>query len=98
MEGPRYWLGSSFLHYSYASVAEISSDPDNYTLHCTVTADLSQVPLRPRANASGYGIFYRLEYEIILLFGLEEFEVCVAWEENVRLECLCRHCALKSVL
>jgi len=71
---------------------------DNYTLHCIVTADLYQVPLRPRANASGYGIFYRLEYEIILLFGLEELQACVAWEENVRLECLCKHCALKPVL
>jgi len=57
---------------------------DSYSLHCTVTADLSHIPLRPRAKAFGYRIFYRLEYAIVLLFGLTKLQACIAWEENVR--------------
>ena len=86
-------MGSCFFPSSYAPL-EMFLIPDNYSLHCTITADLSQIPLRPRAKAFGYGIFYRLEYEIVLLFGLTKLQACVAWEENVRLDLnLFKYCA-----
>jgi len=31
----------------------------------------------------GEGIFYRFDYDIVLLFGLTEFKAMLAWKENV---------------
>jgi len=59
-------------------------DTNNYTKLCTIEADLSRVPLLPRPTASGYGSFYRVDYDIILLFGLTELKAQVAWKENGR--------------
>jgi len=58
---------------------------DNYTKLCTIAVDLSHLPLTPRAKPSGTGTFYRLDYEIVLLFGLTELKAVVAWKEHVRL-------------
>lgn len=56
---------------------------DNYTKLCTIEADLSRVPLAPRSKATGRGNFYRIDYDIILLFGMTELKAQVAWKENV---------------
>ena len=56
---------------------------DNYTQLCTIEVDLSRVPLVPQAKATGKGSFYRLNYEIILLFGMTELKAQIAWKENV---------------
>ena len=58
---------------------------DNYTKLCTIDADLSRVPLLPKSKASGSGSFYRLDYDIVLLFGMTELKAQVAWKENVSL-------------
>lgn len=44
--------------------------------------DLSHLPLTARPKATGPGLFYRLDYEIVLLFGLTELKAQVAWKEK----------------
>ena len=50
---------------------------------CTIDIDLSHVPLGTLPKPSG-GRYYRLDYEIVLLFGLTELKALAAWKENVR--------------
>jgi len=39
--------------------------------------------LRPQSKTTGAGTFYRLDYDIVLLFGMTELKAQVAWKENV---------------
>ena len=55
----------------------------NYTKLCTIKIDFSHLPLTPLSKSSGEGIYYRIDYEVILLFGLTELQAMVAWKENV---------------
>ncbi|KAF8805122.1 hypothetical protein BYT27DRAFT_7258239 [Phlegmacium glaucopus] len=57
-------------------------DPNNYTELCIIEADLSRVPLRPQRKPGGQGNFYRVDYDIVLLFGMTELKAHVAWKEN----------------
>jgi len=57
-------------------------DTENYTILCIIEVDLSQVPIRPQPKATGNGTFYKVDYDIILLFGMTEFIAQVAWYEN----------------
>ena len=56
---------------------------DNYTKLCTIEADLSRVPLLPRPKFRGKGKFYKVKYDIVLLFGMTELKAQVAWKVNV---------------
>jgi hypothetical protein len=57
---------------------------DNYTKLCTIEADLSQAVSKvTRLKAKGKGSFYRVYYDIILLFGTTELKAHVAWKVNV---------------
>ena len=56
---------------------------DNYTKLCTIEADLSRVPMLPRSKVGGGGIFYRVDYDLVLLFGLTELKAQIAWGEKV---------------
>jgi hypothetical protein len=56
---------------------------DNYTNLCTIEVDLSHLPLSRQPKYSGEGNFYKVKYDIVLLFGLTEFKAVVAWKENV---------------
>jgi hypothetical protein len=56
---------------------------DNYTVLCTIETDLSHLPLSPQPKYSGKGNFYKVKYDVVLLFGLTEFKAAVAWKENV---------------
>jgi hypothetical protein len=56
---------------------------ENYTELCTIEVDLSHLPLSPQPQVSGEGIFYRLSFDIVLLFGQTELEAAVAWKEKV---------------
>ena len=60
---------------------------ENYTELCEVEVDLSQLPASRRNRSSGDGIYYRVDFDIVLLFGLTELEAVVAWWdwENVSL-------------
>jgi hypothetical protein len=39
--------------------------------------------LLPKPKATGKGSFYRVDYDIILLFGMTELKAQVAWKEKV---------------
>jgi hypothetical protein len=62
----------------------LTGSVENYTELCTIEVDLSQFPLSPRLRSSGQGIIYRVEYDVVLLFGLTELKAMLAWKENVR--------------
>ncbi|KAJ3998694.1 hypothetical protein F5050DRAFT_1868460 [Lentinula boryana] len=61
----------------------IDVDPEMYSAACTVTADVSKITraLSPLKNSAG-SIYYRLEFDIVLLFGLTELQAQIAWKEN----------------
>jgi hypothetical protein len=54
---------------------------ENYSQICTIEVDLSRLALQPRRNERG-ATFFRLEYEIVLMFGLTEFKAQVSYKEN----------------
>ena len=54
---------------------------ENYTQICTIEVDLSRLALQPKRNDRG-STFFRLEYEIVLMFGLAEFKAQIAYKEN----------------
>jgi hypothetical protein len=64
-------------------VSLFARDVENYTKLCSIDIDLSYLPLTPRAKSTGAGTFYRLDYDIVLLFGLTELKAQVAWKEGV---------------
>jgi len=71
---------------------------ENYTKLCTIEIDLSHLPLPPLTKSSGEGIYYRLDYDVILLFGLTELGAMVAWKENVSPVLVLLHPILTSVI
>jgi len=58
-------------------------DTDNYTKICTIEVDLSHITLTPRYKGKGErGQYFRLDYDLVLLFGLTELKAQVAWREG----------------
>ena len=55
---------------------------DNYTKLCTIEADLSRA-ISTLPKVRGKGSFLRVDYDIILLFGMTELKAQFAWTENV---------------
>ena len=55
-----------------------------FTALCNVIADTSMIArsLRPQ-QASGGGGYYRLEFDVILLFGLTELKAQISWNDGV---------------
>lgn len=56
-------------------------DTERYTKLCTIAFDLSHLPMSERSNK--FGLYYRVEYEIVLQFGLTELKAQIAWKEDV---------------
>ena len=50
---------------------------------CTIEADLSRAPILTLRKSTRDGIYYAVQFEIILLFGKTELQAQVAWMENV---------------
>jgi len=57
-------------------------DADNYTMLCTIEADLSRAPIRTSRKAGGKGNYYSVKFDVILLFGVTELKAQIAWEED----------------
>jgi hypothetical protein len=57
---------------------------ENFHDSFAVQADLTNLieGLRPRIGKAGT-VSFRMDYEIIILFGLTEFKAQLAWKENV---------------
>ena len=74
----QYLFGLQLRNITY-----IIGSIDNYMQLCTIEVDLSYLPLSPQSSYAWGGTYYRLDYDIILLFGLTELKAMVAWKENV---------------
>ncbi|PPQ91259.1 hypothetical protein CVT25_006376 [Psilocybe cyanescens] len=57
-------------------------DRNMYSNLCTVTADTSQMHIPVRHLKDRRTTFYRIEYDVILSFGLTELKAQLAWKEN----------------
>lgn len=65
--------------------ADVMVDADNYTKICTIEVDLPHISLTPRYKGKGErGQYFRLDYDLVLLFGLTELKAQVAWKDGVR--------------
>lgn len=54
----------------------------SYAKLCNIEADLSHLPLTPLRGSQG-GTYYRVDYDVVLLFGLTELKAMIAWKEEV---------------
>ena len=70
---------SAFRYLTFGSVLWL----DNYTKLCSIEADLSHLPLPAQSKSSGLGSFYRLDYDLVLLFGLTEMKAQVVYKDKV---------------
>jgi hypothetical protein len=61
----------------------ISWQIENYTNLCSIAADLSHLHLMPMKKLAGEGTYYKLQFDIVLLFGLAELKAQIAWKEGV---------------
>ena len=57
-----------------------------FTKMCTIVANTSKLvhSLQPEVAPDG-GVYYELDCEVILLFGLTEFKAQISWMDKVRL-------------
>ena len=62
---------------------------DLYSELCTIEVDLSHLwrtpNIRTMKKRSGSGVYYEVDYELVMLIGGTEIEVQLCWKENVRL-------------
>jgi len=58
--------------------------PDHFSDLCEVTADLfaAKKSVLPEMNLMTGEIYYRMHFDIVLLFGLTELKAQMAWMEN----------------
>ncbi|KJA18138.1 hypothetical protein HYPSUDRAFT_45595 [Hypholoma sublateritium FD-334 SS-4] len=63
-----------------------SVDTENYTKLCTIEIEWSSIPCRRKEKADGTGTYLCFEYETILIFGLTELKVQIAWLNEKNLE------------
>jgi len=59
----------------------VDSDPKNFTILCTLVADLTNVPLSPKSNSKGEK-YYIVTFDIVMNFGLTELQAQLRWLEN----------------
>ncbi|KAJ7511443.1 hypothetical protein B0H11DRAFT_1955116 [Mycena galericulata] len=57
-------------------------DPEKYVVLCTVYADTSKVAQTLKGKIGTLGIYYRLDIDVVLSFGLTELKAQIAWSEN----------------
>lgn len=72
---------------------------ENYTKLCTIDIDLENIP-RHTAKDSAGGNFYRVYYDIVLIFGLTELRAQIAWlDANVRISVqICLFACLLTII
>lgn len=59
----------------------VDHDASNFTILCTLVADLSNVPLKPRRNSKGE-VYYIVTFDIVMKFGLTELQAQLRWLEE----------------
>jgi len=50
---------------------------------CIVSADISELKKSAKLRRNKDRIYYDIDLDIIILFGLTEFKAQIAWRENV---------------
>ena len=72
--------------------SEFHHQNPNFSLHldlyselCTIEVDLSHLwkTSNVRTMSSGSGVYYRLYYDLVMLFGGTEIQAQLCWMENV---------------
>ncbi|KAG1846557.1 hypothetical protein DFJ58DRAFT_747163 [Suillus subalutaceus] len=65
----------------------LDSDRSSFTTLCTITADLSEVSktLRPLKSTLDQSKYYKIEYDVVILFGHTELKAQICWKYKVRL-------------
>jgi len=54
-----------------------------YSQLCTIEVDLSHLKPSPKAVNASSSTYYKVDYELIMLFGGTELKAQLAWKENV---------------
>ncbi|KAJ6528778.1 hypothetical protein DFH09DRAFT_1327598 [Mycena vulgaris] len=57
-------------------------DPGQYSVLCTIRADTSQAAKTLKRREGARGVYYRLDTDVVLSFGLTELKAQIAWLEN----------------
>ncbi|KAF4620562.1 hypothetical protein D9613_001104 [Agrocybe pediades] len=61
----------------------VDTEPDDaFSTLCHVRADTSQLHISPRKSGKGRARHYRVDFDVILSFGLTELTAQIAWKEN----------------
>jgi hypothetical protein len=65
---------------------------DMFSRLCIVQADMSHIVLQPQRGKGG-AIYYRRDFDVMLLFGLTELKAQICWTEDVSyfLSLICFH-------
>lgn len=61
----------------------MDAEPGSFAIKCTVDADTSKAAKKlSQQTALSGDKFYRIDYEVVLLFGLTELKAQISWMEN----------------
>jgi len=60
----------------------LDMEPDKFPSLCTVEADISNVLKSIQPRHGPQGIYYRQDFDIVLLFGMTELKAQLSWIEN----------------
>ncbi|KZP18863.1 hypothetical protein FIBSPDRAFT_744893, partial [Athelia psychrophila] len=58
-------------------------EPENFSVLCKIEADTSKLSQTLKPRNGPLGQYYRLDYSVVLLFGLTELKAQICWIENV---------------
>lgn len=56
-----------------------------YSTLCHIEADMSALTrsLSARKKLNSRQLYYQMDYNVVLSFGLTELKACISWKENV---------------
>jgi len=81
-DGKTSILVSLQLH-NYGMFGYPMENVESYTTLCTLQVDPSRLPVTYKRKVSGRGMYYSVNFDIVLLFGLTELQAMVTWKEKV---------------
>ena len=65
-----------------------SLHPDLYSKLCTIEVDLSHLwntsNIQTLPKRLGHGVYYNVDFDVVMLFGGTEIRAQLSWKENVR--------------
>ena len=81
------WMKSQVPRISFLPVHSLTRGQELFTVMCRITANLDELcdTLQPRLTFDEYGNerrYYRINFQIALLFGMTEFQALVIWKDG----------------